>query len=130
MLISVLCGPVLVCNYIRFTCLFAFTVILILFTVTTLWTCPILFCNDLRMKYNTIQMMVSLKLWTNFKILCQKCIKTVSNKDQSTPILRNSKNKHRSKFDKHEHFWGAFWLLIVLHYVIGVYKINNEKMSI
>jgi hypothetical protein len=46
MLISILCGPVCVCNYIRFTCLFAFTVIIILFTVTTLWTCPISFCND------------------------------------------------------------------------------------
>jgi hypothetical protein len=43
MLISVLCGPVHVCNYIRFTYLFAFTVILILFT---LWLCPISFCND------------------------------------------------------------------------------------
>jgi hypothetical protein len=36
----------------RFTCLFAFTVILILFTVTTLWTCPISFCNDF---YDEIQ---------------------------------------------------------------------------
>jgi hypothetical protein len=33
-----LCGPVHVCNYIRFTCLFAFTVIVILFTVTTVCT--------------------------------------------------------------------------------------------
>jgi hypothetical protein len=55
MLISVLCGLVHVCNYMRFMCLFAFTVILILFTVTTLWTCPVSFCNDLWMKYNTIQ---------------------------------------------------------------------------
>jgi hypothetical protein len=55
MLLSVLCGPVHVCNYVRFKCLFAFTAILILFTVTTLWTCPISFCNDLWMKYNTIQ---------------------------------------------------------------------------
>jgi hypothetical protein len=46
MLISVLCGLIYVCNYIRFTCLFAFTVILILFTVTALWMCPISFCND------------------------------------------------------------------------------------
>jgi hypothetical protein len=46
MLISILCGPVHVCNYIRFRCLFAFTVIIIPFTVTTLWTCPISFCND------------------------------------------------------------------------------------
>jgi hypothetical protein len=54
MLIRVLSGPVHVCNYIRFTCLFAFTVILILFTVTILWTCPILFCN-LFLGQNTIQ---------------------------------------------------------------------------
>jgi hypothetical protein len=43
MLISILCGPVHVCNYIGFKCLFAFTVIVILFTVTTLWMCPISF---------------------------------------------------------------------------------------
>jgi hypothetical protein len=45
MLIGVLCGPVHVCNCVRFMCLFAFTVILILLTVTTLWTCPMSFCN-------------------------------------------------------------------------------------
>jgi hypothetical protein len=52
----------------------------------------------------------------NCKILCQKCIKTVSSKDQSTPILRNNENKHQSKFDKHEHFLQAFSVLTVLHY--------------
>jgi hypothetical protein len=56
MLISVLPGPVHVCNYIRITCLFAFTVILILFTVTTLWMCPISFGNDF---YDEIQFLDS-----------------------------------------------------------------------
>ena len=82
---------------------------------------------------NVTQIRDSLKLWMNCKILCQKCIKTVSNKDQSTPILRNNENKYRSNFDKCEHSLRAFSVLIVLHYVhyvTGVCKINNEKISI
>lgn len=35
--------------------------------------------------------------------------------------------KHQSKHDKCEHFLLAFSMLTVLHYVIGVYKINNKK---
>jgi hypothetical protein len=48
-------------------------------------------------------------------------------KQRSNPTLRNNENKHRSNFDKHEHFLRALPVLIVFHYVIGVYKINNEK---
>jgi hypothetical protein len=48
----------------------------------------------------------------------------------SNSYLRNNDNKHQPKFDKCEHFLLAFSVLIVLHYIIDVYKINNKKISI
>lgn len=58
------------------------------------------------------------KLWMNCKIFCLKCLKTVCNKGQLTPILRN--NECRSKFEKHEDFLQACCLCVNCTFVTGV----------
>jgi hypothetical protein len=56
------------------------------------------------------------KLWMNCKILCLKYVKTIWNKGQLTPLLRN--NKQRSKFYNFCRLQSC--VQIVLHYVTGV----------
>ena len=51
------------------------------------------------------------------------------NKAELSHILRNNENKLYSAFDRRDFFVG-FFVLMLLHYAVGLYKVSNTKTSI